>query len=159
MRVLVQSTLPCDADHAWDAVQTLALLREVCWPLIRLGPTRHAPLPERWQDGATVAMRPYIFGLVPLGTRWLHWERIDPAIREMQTREHDPLIRRWDHRIQVEPLTPGQCRYTDDVEIEAGVLTLPVWLFAQWFYRHRQRRWRRVARRLQSQAVNALSLP
>jgi hypothetical protein len=148
MRVFVQSTLPCGADQAWNAVQTLALLREVCWPLIRLGPTRDAALPEQWQHGATVLMRPYIFGWIPVGTRRMHWERIDPMAGEMQTREHDPLVRRWDHRIQVEPLAAGECRYTDDIEIDAGVLTLPVWLFAQWFYRHRQRRWRRVARRL-----------
>src|SRR5262245_23568026 len=30
--------------------------------------------------------------------------------------------------------------------------TVPIWLFARWFYHHRQRRWRRVARRLASTA-------
>jgi hypothetical protein len=37
---------------------------------------------------------------------------------------------------------------SDEIEIEAGWLTFFVWLFAQWFYRHRQRKWRNVARRL-----------
>jgi hypothetical protein len=83
----------------------------------------------------------------------LRFEHIDHERREIQTREHDPLIRRWDHRIQFEPLGPDSSRYTDEVEVEAGLLTPVAWAFAQWFYRHRQRRWRRVARRIQNGAV------
>jgi hypothetical protein len=153
MRVFVQSTLPCDADRAWAEVQTSRLLHEICWPIIRLRPAAgDAAIAERWQVGATNRLRTAMFGLIPLGTRVLHWESIDPGRREMQTREHDGLIRRWDHRIQVEAVAPGQCRYTDDVEVDAGLLTLPVWLFAQMFYRHRQRQWRRVAKRIQGGA-------
>lgn len=150
MRVFVQSTLPCDADRAWAEVQTSRLLHEICWPLIKLRPgAGDTAIADRWQAGGTNRLRTAMLGVIPLGTRVLHWESIDPTRREMQTREHDPLVRRWDHRIQVEPLAPGQCRYTDDVEIDAGLLTWPVWLFAQVFYRHRQRRWRRVAKRIQ----------
>jgi hypothetical protein len=153
MRAFVQSTLPCAADQAWDRVQTLSLLREVCWPLITLRPgAGESAIPERWESGATVLLRPRLLGMIPIGTRVLHWERIDFAAREMQTREYDPLIRRWDHRIHVEPTGPSSCRYTDDVEINAGVLTFPVWLFAQVFYRHRQRRWKRVARRIAAES-------
>lgn len=154
MRVLVQSTLPCDAELAWAEVQTLDLLRYVCWPLIRLKSTSAgAPIPAQWRQGETVRMKPYLFGFLPLGVRTLHWERIDDASRTMQTREHDLLIRRWDHRIAVESVGAGSCRYADDVEIEAGLLTVPVWFFAQWFYRHRQRRWRSVARRIQARQM------
>jgi hypothetical protein len=160
MRVLVQSTLPCDADLAWGEVQTLALLRKICWPLIRLKPaSADAPIPAQWRHGETVRMKPFLFGIVPLGVRQLYWEQIDNESRCMQTREHDPLIRRWDHRIAVVPVAARSCRYTDDVEIDAGVLTVPVWLFAQWFYRHRQRRWQAVARRLQARAAAQAALP
>lgn len=154
MRVFVQSTLACDADIGWQRVQTIALLREICSPLVRLAPDRNAPsLPERWPEAGTVRIRPYLFGFIPTGVRVLRCEHVDHQRREIQTREHDPLIRRWDHRIHFESLAPGKSRYTDEVEIEAGLLTLPVWLFAQWFYRHRQRRWRRVAEKLQPLAA------
>jgi hypothetical protein len=152
MRAFVQTKLSCAANQAWDRVQTFSLLREVCWPLVTLRPgAGETAIPERWEPGATISLRPRLFGMIPIGTRVLHWEKVDAAAREMQTREYDPLIRRWDHRIHVEPVGSGSCRYTDDVEIDAGVLTLPVWLFAQLFYRHRQRRWKRVAKRLQKQ--------
>ena len=158
MRVLVQSEFPCDADRAWDAVQTNALLTEICRPLIGLKPGGGAArIPDRWSVGPAVGLRTYLLMFIPMGTRWLQWERIDHEAREMQSREHDPLIRKWDHRIHVEPLAEGRCRYTDDIEIDAGVLTLPVWAFAQLFYRHRQRRWQAVARRLQSAGSGAAS--
>ena len=60
---------------------------------------------------------------------------------------------RWDHRVREPPLGEGRCRYFDEVEIEAGPLTAVVWLFARWFYRHRQRRWQAVALRQQSGVV------
>src|SRR5207302_1640781 len=48
----------------------------------------------------------------------------------------------------IRPSGDGQTLYSDEILIETGWVTAFVWLFAQWFYRHRQRRWRRVARRL-----------
>lgn len=150
MRVLVESDLPCDADRAWAAVQTSALLLEVVRPLVDVRPLPGEPWPERWPVGQTLRCRSYLFGVVPLGTRTLIFESVDHAAREIRTREHDALVRRWDHRISVQPLGPGRCRYSDDITIEAGLLTPVVWLFAQWLYRHRHRRWRTVAERLQS---------
>src|SRR5205814_10309082 len=92
--------------------------------------------------------RIYLFGIIPLGTHTIFLERIDSEAREIQSRESEWLVRRWDHLIRVRPAADGQTLYSDEILIEAGWLTAFVWLFAHWFYRHRQRRWRRVARRL-----------
>jgi hypothetical protein len=86
--------------------------------------------------------------VVPLGTHALTIERIDPAAREIQSREHDRLVHRWDHLIRVRATADGRTRYSDDIDIGAGPLTPLVWLFANFFYRHRQRKWRLVAKRL-----------
>jgi hypothetical protein len=155
MHVFVQSTLPCGADQAWAAVQTSALLEEICAPLIYFKPDRGEQIPERWSSDTPNRLRPRMFGVLPLATRTLNWERIDQENREIQTREYDAMIRRWDHRIHVEPAGENACRYTDDVEIQAGVLTPLVWLWAEWFYRHRQKRWRRVAQRLAQETARA----
>ena len=56
---------------------------------------------------------------------------------------YSDLIRIWDHKILLEHFL-GMTRYTDDVEIHAGPLTAPAWLFAQLFYFHRQRRLNRL---------------
>jgi hypothetical protein len=148
MRVVVQSVLPNCAEIIWKEVLTSRLLVEVTAPLVAIRPVDHESLPDRWTAGTTVRVRSYLFGIVPLGTRALRFERIDPMAREIQTRESDPLVRRWDHLISIRPADNGCCQYCDQIEIEAGWLTAGVWLFAQWFYRHRQRRWKAVAKRL-----------
>jgi hypothetical protein len=148
MKVSVASVLPCPAEKVWDEVQRSSLLLEVARPLVKIVPADGPQFPERWPEGATVRCRSYLFGIIPLGTRTILLERIDPAAREIQSRESDPLIRRWDHLVRVRPTDDGRTHYSDEIIIEAGWATVFVWLFAQWFYRHRQRRWRQVAHRL-----------
>jgi hypothetical protein len=147
------STLPCSAASAWAELRRLELLREVARPLVTFAAVDGEPLPERWAQGEVVRVRSYLLGVIPLGTRSLAIESVDEKRREIQTRERDPLIRRWDHRISIAPLGEQTCLYADEVEIAAGALTPLVWLFAQAFFRHRHRRWRRVAGRLRATAA------
>jgi hypothetical protein len=148
MKVHVESVLPCPAEKVWDEVQRPALLLEVVRPLLRFVPADGQQFPQRWLEGTTLHCHCYLFGMIPLGRHTIFLERIDPQAREIQSRESDSRIRRWDHLIRVRPAGEGRTRYSDEVLIEAGWATFFVWLFAQWLYRHRQRRWRQVARRL-----------
>ena len=104
-------------------------------------------LPATWLENSTIQVKCRLFGVFPLVDRTLYFERIDGRMRQMQTREHDRLIRRWDHLISIREDKNG-AHYSDTVEIEAGLLTWPICLFAKLFYRHRQRRWQRVTQRL-----------
>jgi len=150
MHFELESTLRCSAERVWAEVQKVSLLCEVARPLVTFATVSGEALPERWSEGSTVRVRSYVFGLIPLGTRALTIEQVDDERRVIQTRESDALIRRWDHRISIASLSGDSCLYTDEVEIEAGIFTLFVWLFAQWFFRHRHRRWTRVAERLRA---------
>jgi hypothetical protein len=156
MIVLVESVLPCRPELAWDEVVMSRLLVEVAAPLIAIRPAANEELPDRWPTGTTIPVRSHLFGFIPLGTRALRFERIDPIAHEIQTRESDRLVRRWDHLISVEPAENGCCRYRDQIDINAGWLTAGVWLFAQLFYRHRQRRWQTVAKRLEARKGDPL---
>jgi hypothetical protein len=148
MRVHVESVLSCPPEKAWEELQRPALHREIIRPLFRFVPADPPQFPERWPEGATLHFRGYLFGILPIGTHSIFLERIDPAARVLQSREAGRLVRRWDHLVRVRPTGDGRTLYSDEIVIEAGWLTPFVWLFAQGFYRHRQRRWRRVARRL-----------
>ncbi len=117
MRVMVQSVLPNCVEAIWNEVQTSRLLVEVASPLVAIRPVKHESLPARWIAGTTVRIRSYLFGIIPLGTRALHFESVDDTTHEIQTRESDPLIRRWDHLISVQPAADGRCRYRDQIEI------------------------------------------
>jgi ligand-binding SRPBCC domain-containing protein len=155
MKVYVESVLRCPPEKVWDEVQRPAVLLEIIRPLFRFVPAEGPQFPERWSEGATVRCKGYLFGVIPLGTHTIYIERIDAAAREIQTRESEALVRRWDHLVRIRPTSDGQTLYSDEIIIEAGWATLLVWLFAHCFYRHRQRKWRRIARRLVAAAPGA----
>ena len=144
MRVYVESIFDCPAHDVWEEVQKPALLVEVAWPLAQIQPVDPPAFPPRWELAKTVRCSCRFLGIIPIGVRSVCFHRIDPSQREMETHESDPLIRRWDHLIRVESMLDGRTRYSDRIDIDAGLLTPLVWLSAIVFYRHRQRRWRKL---------------
>ena len=153
LRVHLETELPCSADVAWQQVLRSDLLKDVSWPLICFSELAGEPLPETWKQGSTVRVRCWLLGIIPLAIRTLFFERIDDDARQLQTREHDRMIPCWDHTIEIREVSDRASLYADTVNINAGVLTPLVWLFAQWFYRHRQRRWIRIAKRVMRTAA------
>jgi len=65
---------------------------------------------------------------------------VDDERRELLSRESGGPVRCWNHRIAIGPDGENTCRYTDEIAIEAGVLTPLVWAYAHLFYRYRQMR-------------------
>jgi hypothetical protein len=68
--------------------------------------------------------------------------RIDKAAKATVSQESGRLARVWNHTLSFREVAPGAVSYTDEIEIQAGWLTPGIWLFAQVFYRYRQRRWK-----------------
>jgi hypothetical protein len=103
-------------------------------------------LPDSWSEG-TYRVRLHLFGLVPFGEQAIVIS-IPPTATGFALRDagHSALIKTWDHLITIQPHGNGSI-YRDRVEVKAGVLTPLIWLFAQVFYRHRQRRWRALVAR------------
>jgi hypothetical protein len=148
MVVDVSTVLDCSAEKAWSEVQKSSLHLRVIKPLARIVPLPGSPWPARWEQGRMVQCSLYIFGVVPIGVHTIFLERIDHDRREIQSREHGALIKRWDHHISIQTCGAGRAIYRDRIEIEAGRLTVAIWAWANWFYRHRQRRWRALAKTL-----------
>jgi hypothetical protein len=143
----VSTVLDCSAPKAWNEVQKSSLLLHVSWPVARLV-AAGTPFPERWTVGLTFQCKPFALGIVPIGVHTVHIEKIDHETYEIQTREHDPLILRWDHLISIKPLDDSRSIYRDTIDIDAGRMTSLVWAWANWLYRHRQRRWHALAKTL-----------
>jgi len=70
--------------------------------------------------------------------------KIDEKKKEILSSENGTLTKVWNHKITVEKIEEKTVRYTDEIEIKAGLLTFFVWLFSHIFYRHRQRRWKQL---------------
>ncbi|MBW4637260.1 MAG: hypothetical protein KME05_03315 [Gloeocapsa sp. UFS-A4-WI-NPMV-4B04] len=149
MKVYVESCLNCPPDKVWDEVQKSSLFVEILYPLTNFVSISAETFPMKWVEGEVVKCKPILFGIIPtLGSHTIFFERVDQGWREIQTREKNALSHRWDHLIRVRTLPHRQTLYSDEIEIEAGLLTILVWSLANWFYRHRQRRWKIVAQRL-----------
>ena len=151
MKLTVSTTLACPPEWAWRKVREPATLLHVASPLLRFEPVEPTQLPDIWEAGAyRVKMK--MLGVIPMGTQYViitDMEADDsPGNRRYSIRDngYGDLANRWDHVIDLRENPDGTTFYTDKVDIEAGILTLGVWLFASVFYRWRQMRWRKLAR-------------
>jgi ligand-binding SRPBCC domain-containing protein len=144
--VRVTTRLPAPADLVWDTVKQTDTLRYITRGL--LGFRVEGGTPERLAEAQTYRMRLLFFGLLPAWKHEIHVTRLDEAGHEIRTEERGGPVRAWRHRITVDEEGWGSTRYLDEIDIRAGVLTPLVWFYAQLFYRYRQMRWRRLARRL-----------
>jgi hypothetical protein len=144
--VRVTTRLPLTADRAWDTVKQTDTLRYVTRGL--LGFRAEGAIPAQLAEGDTYRLRLLFFGVLPAWRHEIRIASLDDHGHELRTEERGGPVRGWRHRITVDREGWGSTRYTDEIEIAAGPLTPLVWVYAHLFYRYRQRRWRRLARRL-----------
>lgn len=147
MRTLELSTqLNASADAVWEAVRQPKLLLYVARGVLSFKPVNPPVFPDRWEPGDyEVAL--YWKGVVPVGRQIIGVSFPDPqnGVRYVRDNGRSRLIRVWDHLIAIAPTPDGRALYTDTLRLDAGALTPAVALFAERFYRHRQRRWRALA--------------
>jgi len=142
MNVSVSRELPIAAERACELARKPALLHYVLWPWASV--STDAPLPESIAEGEQFHGRVRFFGL---GPGWRHTISVEAlGEREIRSREHGSLVDVWNHTLTFEPVSPTSCRYTDTVELHAGLRTPLVALFAHFIYRYRGMRWRALAR-------------
>jgi|GEM_PF-181263 len=152
----VRLSTPLNAPPEWVAaqLQRTTVFRHITAPLVRFKRPGGAPWPTHWSPG-DLPVQMWLLGLLSLGTQTVRISIEPPAQADawptLRDNGEGTLMRRWDHRITLQPLPSGRTLYTDDIDVVARHLP---WLmtplsaaFAQVFYRHRQRRWRQLAAR------------
>lgn len=153
MRLRLSMELDCPPERAWTHTLSTRLLDQVTRPLLVFDPIDPDSFPAVWADGGQYLVGLRAIGVVPLGTHRIETrvERFDPTLGEqrycLRDDGHGDLASRWDHRMVVEEIGENRTRYTDDVRIEAGVLTLFLWLGAHLLYRYCQYRLRAMLAR------------
>jgi hypothetical protein len=149
MKVYLSTTIALPPETVWAEVQTADLLMYVAWPLVRFTAIDGAEF-DMFSTGRQYQVKLHLFGLLPFGAQWIVPSTHEPEVGEwpkcLRDNGHSSLISTWDHWITITPSSGGDTLYSDQVEIAAGVMTPVIWAFAQVFYRHRQHRWRRLAR-------------
>lgn len=137
MIVRKTSVFPAGRDAVFQKLQQLETLQYIAGPYAAFEPVSDAV--HIWKVGSTSSYRFRLFGVIPYGTHTIHIVRFDPdGVSSREGNEHVPV---WNHDIVLEPVDADHTRYTDRVEIQAGWKTVFVWLWANAFYAHRQRKW------------------
>jgi len=147
MRLRRTSLLVCPVELCAREVARPASLLWVAAPLLTFWPLDPPAFGPLWEPGPH-RVRLLLGGRLPVGEHTLDIEEVPsgPTGTVFHDAGHSHLIKLWDHRIVLEDFH-GMTRYTDSVDVRAGVLTPAVWLFAHIFYGHRQRRWHRLVTR------------
>ena len=145
--VHLSTELPAPADEVWDRLLRVETLRYITRPLLSFAPANHAAAQGRWRENARFHFTLRVFGAISFGgVHSIEVQTLDKAGYEIYTKEQNRVVHTWNHRIRLEPLPGGRTRYTDTVALCAGRLTPAVAAWARGFYRHRQKRWRRLLR-------------
>ncbi len=149
MIVRKSSVFSASREAVFEKLQKLETLQYIAKPYASFEPVG-AKEPV-WKAGSTSAYRFRLFGLIPFGTHTIHIIRFDPeGVSSHEGNGHVPV---WNHDITMIPLDACHTEYTDQVEIRAGWKTAFVWLWANAFYAHRQRKWIRLLKEKGTKAV------
>lgn len=140
MIVCKTSLFPARREEVFKKLQRLETLQYIASPYATFTPVNGVG-PFIWQVGNHSSYRFKLFGVIPFGTHSIHIERFD--MDGIQSRERNERVPVWDHKITLRD-KGKQTEYTDEVEIKAGWKTPFIWIWANAFYAHRQRKWIRL---------------
>jgi ligand-binding SRPBCC domain-containing protein len=144
--VRVGTELDAPPDRVWETVQKVDTLRYITRGLLGFRPL--GPVHDGLGEGDVIRVRLMFFHVLPANAHEIRIVRVDEEAHCIETDEHGGAVKTWRHRISVDPHGEGRSYYTDRIEIGAGPLTPLIWAYAQLFYRYRQWRWRKLARRI-----------
>ena len=158
MKVSLSTAIALPPETVWAEIQTAPLLIHIAWPMVRFTPVGEEPL-ENFEPGGRYSVKLHLFGCIPFGTQWIVTSVHEPNAgnwpKRLRDNGHSELISKWDHWITIAPHVDGGTHYSDEVDISAGIMTPFIWGFAQFFYWHRQRRWRGLGRTLRARHLIA----
>lgn len=141
--VFVSSVFPAAANQVWDRLTRVETLQYIAAPYATFVPLDRGK-ELIWKEGETTRFRLYLFGLMPLGVHTIHMRRFDRETYSVYTEENSRALPVWNHSISIVPLGEESACYTDEVTIGAGFMTGIVSLWSRLFFRHRQRKWKRL---------------
>ena len=136
------SVFPASVEVVFALLQRPETLSYIARPFATFEPIREVV--STWEVGSTSAYRFRLFGVIPYGTHTIHILCFDPeGVSSRESNEHVPV---WNHDIMLKAVDAKHTKYTDRVKIQAELKTVFVWLWANAFYAHRQRKWIKLLR-------------
>ena len=145
LTVKKSSVFPAAKDEIFRRLQKLKTLQYIAHPYATFKSVDDTE-ELTWQEDSAFAFHFKLFALVPFGVHTIKVIQFDKE-KGIYTQEGNKHVPVWNHKIILEKIDENTTKYTDIVEIQAGWKTLFVYLWANSFYAHRQRKWKRLLKR------------
>ena len=145
LTVKKSSVFPAAKDEIFRRLQKLKTLQYIAHPYATFKSVDDTE-ELTWQEDSAFAFHFKLFALVPFGVHTIKVIQFDKE-KGIYTQEGNKHVPVWNHKIILEKIDENTTKYTDIVEIQAGWKTLFVYLWANCFYAHRQRKWKRLLKR------------
>ena len=139
------SVLLAGAGVVWEKLQRLESLQYIAAPYAAFEPLGGQKT-FTWQSGRSFSLKLKLFGLLPMGVHTIRILIFDRAKLTIYSHEGNLHVPVWNHLIKLKAIDDTHTLYTDRVEIDAGWKTPLICLWAELFYAHRQRRWKKLLR-------------
>ena len=145
LTVKKSSVFPAAKDEIFRRLQKLKTLQYIAHPYATFKSVDDTE-ELTWEEDSAFAFHFKLFALIPFGVHTIKVIQFDieKGIYTQEGNKHVPV---WNHKIILEKINENTTKYTDIVEIQAGWKTLFVYLWANSFYAHRQRKWKRLLKR------------
>jgi len=142
IKIIVSSILNNSSDKIWDKILNIETLIDICKPMATFKLATKEKYRE-WELNNEYIFKLFIYGFIPCGNHRIILERIDEENKIIISKEHNNIVKIWNHIIKMENKGEEYIRYTDEVEIYAGIFTLFVAIWSIIFYKHRQKKWKK----------------
>lgn len=139
----ISQVYPVSAQTLWEDILDPNALAESMQ-----GSLTYSGLPKKPVfEGQRIVVSLKRWGWFPMGRWTMDVVRRDDDRRILESCEFGGLVRKYQHRLEVEPLSDGEARYTDYLDLDAGIFTdlmFPTFV-SMYEKRHQQRRKRLLA--------------
>lgn len=142
----ITTKLNCTDLKLWSIILKPETLQYIASPILYFTPIHRDEPFNEWRVGKTYKLKIYLFKYLPLGKHYITIFNIDKKLNKIETHESGLMSPIWNHSILFNRIS-NEIEYTDQIEIKAGVMTFFIWIFAQIFYRHRQRKLKKLLKR------------
>lgn len=138
--ILKKSVFPASQNVVWEKLQQLTTLQYIAKPFASFSPLDSAS-DFIWEEGKTFQFHFRLFCLLPFGIHTIHVVQFQKDSYEVYTKEANVHVPVWNHQIILREIERDKTEYIDEVELYAGWKTPFVYLWAKYFYAHRQKKW------------------
>jgi hypothetical protein len=147
IKITINTILNNSIDKIWNKLVDIETLIYICKPMATFKIVSNEQY-MKWELNREYIFKLFIFGFIPFGYHKIVLEIIDEENKIIKSKEHNTIVKIWNHTIIIRKIEENTIEYIDEVEIYAGIFTLFIALWGTIFYKHRQKKWRKIVKKL-----------